>query len=265
MLNLFKLKRWAALFLAGFLPTIAFYIGMMYGIFIAIPCFIVSAVISILIASLILKNPFTSMLEGQGLLTFHIDSTGVVRPFLMALDQPYVRSKQGNTLIEDVYDRECVLSVAPPSKCGLLETKENAQGDKEIHIILNSNDFNKARFQMWQYPLLIYNGQLKSLVTKEFLSQNEKQAFSEHGILYLNRKMEELTSLIRDFGRYIVELSKPTTSIFKSKWFWIVIIFVGVVIAGLFGYPIIQQLMGKTGSSAISAISNAGGAAVIPQ
>lgn len=268
MLNVFKIKRYAGLFLAGFLPTISFYIGMMYGLFIAIPCFIVSSVVSILIASLIIKNPFTSMLEGKGLMTFHIDSTGVVRPFIMDLQQPYVKAQSGSQLIDDVYDRESVLQLSPAVQKGVfkVEETENAKsGDKEIHMILTSEEFNKARFQLWQYPLLIYNAQIKSLVTKEFLSQNEKQAFSEHGILYLNRKMEELTSLIRDFGRYIVELSKPKTSILKSKWFIAILIGVIVIIVGILGYPLIQQFLGKGGSAAFNAISKGGGAAVVPQ
>jgi len=254
MLNIFKIKRWAGIFVACFLPAISFYIGMMYGLLFGIGAFFISSIISIFASSMLLRNPFTQMLEGKGLLTLKIDSTGVIQPFIMSLHQPYVKSILNREKIDDVYDRETVLSTSPPLKMG--EVKINSETN-EIDIKLKTNEFNRARFQMFQYPTLIYNAQLKSLVTKEFISSREKEAFAEHGILYLNRKMEELTSQIRDFGRYIVEMTKPKTSLLKSKWIWIIIIGLMVFVAVMLGYPLIKEFMASSGiGNVFSGVTN---------
>lgn len=267
-LNVFRIKSYAALFAVGFLPTIAFYIGTMYHLLVGLACFLVASIVGILIGRLILKNPFTEMLEGSGIMTFHIDSTGIIRPFIMKMAQPFVRARIGNALVEDVYDRETVLQMTEPITGGTFIKQKTADGkDYEIDIKITTETFNKTRFAMFQYPVLLYNGQIKSLVTKEFLSSQEKVAFSEHGILYLNRKMEDLTSAMLNFGRYIVDLSKPKSDFLKSKWFMIIIIAVVIFVMVALGWPLLKQLMGSGGGSMLSAMGGIfkGGGAVVPQ
>ena len=62
----------------------------------------------------------------------------------------------------------------------------------------------------------------------------EKDTFAEHGVLYLNRKMEELTSVVRDFGRHVVETLKPKQSLFKNKWVIVIIIIFAVILLIIF-------------------------------
>lgn len=260
MINPFKIKKFAAFILAAFLPAITFYIGVVYYSFmIALIMLLFTSGLVLFLGSILISNPFRSMLEGKGLLVFNIDSTGVIRPFNVYLNQPYVKGKLGKDEVNDVYDRAAVASLAEPGKKG----GTGSWKDGKLNIELDENEFNKNRFGMYQYPVLIYNSQVKSLLTKDFLSDQEKSSFAEHGVLYLNRKMEELTSIIRDFGRYVVELTKPKDNIFQKAWFWIVIVVVIAIIIALFAKPLISTISG-TASNAGTAIQGASGA-VIPR
>lgn len=244
-INTFKIKKWAGLILTGFFPSICFFIGLkFYGFWVALIVLLVSIVAGVMLGNLFLKNPFSEMLEGKGLLVFNIDSTGIIRPFICGLTQPYIKGNLGKDDINDVYDRSAVLQLTHPKKAG--NATELKEGGLNIHI--TEDEFNKSRFGLFQYPVLLYNNQIKSLITKDFLSEMEKKTFAEHGILYLNRKMEELTGVLRDFGRYVVELTKPKSSIFQNKYFWIVVVVFIVILIILFAKPIITQLAGAGGA-----------------
>ena len=73
--------------------------------------------------------------------------------------------------------------------------------------------------------------------------------------------MEELTSVVRDFGRHIVELTKPQDSFLaRNKW---VIIIAGVLIGGLalmFAPAILEQIKAGFGGVGGSITKAAGGA-----
>lgn len=260
-LNVFVIKKYAALIMAAFLPVLAYTIGMVfYGFWIGFGLLVVMMIFSILLSNKLLANPFSAMVEGKGLLCLNIDSTGIIKPFILKVLQPYVAGKLGNTPINDVYNRSTVLSMANPVKEGTIQ-EENEGG---VTLRIDQEKFNQSRFGLYHYPTLIYNGQLKSLVTKDFLSEKEKSGFAEHGILYLNRKMEELTGVLRDFGRYVVELTKPKGSIFQNKWFWIVVV-VAVVILALLVAPTIIKQIGGMGGTVAEGFNTMKGAAVIPK
>lgn len=112
---------------------------------------------------------------------------------------------------------------------------------------------------MFHFPLLIYNSQIKSLITKEWLSEKEKDTLSEHSVLYQNIKLKDLTSVTRDFSRYIVELTKPVQGILKGKWGWIILIGALVLLALLFGKPIYNAVISGGGTLA-QTVTNTGGA-----
>lgn len=253
MLNWFSVKKWAALLVNILMPVIFFFVGIQfYGFWVGLGCLLVAGIVSFLLANMLLKNPFTEMIEGKGLLCINIDSTGVLRPFIVALNQPYIKGAlDKNTPVNDVYDRSAVLQMSNPLKTG----RASLMGDKiEIDLdgektTLSEKEFNAARFGLWQYPVLIYNNQIKSLVTKDDLSNTEKDSFAEHGVLYLNRKLEELTSTLRDFGRYIVELTKPKGSFIGSSWFWIIIVILFIVLGLLFARPLFNVISGAASSS----------------
>ena len=96
MMNPFKIKKWGALLFVGFFTTICFFIGIrFYNFQIALGTMMAGLLTSVLLGNLLLKNPFTSMLEGKGLLVLNLDSTGIIRPSIIGLDSPYIKGKMG--------------------------------------------------------------------------------------------------------------------------------------------------------------------------
>lgn len=246
MINAFKIRRYAAFSISGFTSVICFYIGLVYyGFLIAMGCMFMGLILGVVLGSLLIKNPFTMMMEGKGIMVLNLDSTGILRPSIVGLHSPYIRGKIGKKVINDVWDRSTVYQIAAPE-----QNKKKAEPDGKggIKIEIDERTYNKARFQLFHFPTLIWNDQINSLLTKDFLASMEKQTFAEHGVLYLNRKMEELNSAVRDFGRHVVELTKPVKSIFSSKWTWIIIFIVLVIMAVLFA-PAILNAMSSGGST----------------
>lgn len=323
-LNLYKVRVFGGLILGPLIAVIAFFVGLsFYGFLWGLVGMAIGLMISVLIGKLMIKNPFSDMLEGKGILALNVDSTGIIRPFVVAVQSPYIRNvKEG---VDDVFDREAVFQLAVPEnarvplqalesggvrvvldKKGMMKLKEiKADGflelnkdefrvleedKKKIRIALNpdkleelkartkenitildidEDEYNKGRFALFHYPCLLYNDQTQSIITKDFLAEQEKEAFAEHGILYLNRKMQELTSVVRDFGRAVVELLKPSSGLMTKWWVWIIIAVVVAIIIAMFAPAVINAVknMGGAGGGAVSSAVGAAkssGATITP-
>lgn len=274
------MKKYAALIMAGMLCTISFYIGVAIykNLLLALGLLAVGLLVSIVAGILLLRNPFTLLLEGKGILALDINSTGVIRPFIVTVTAPFIAAKYNGKMINDVFDRETVMQFAAPIKARM-QLEKTYDGKVKIQldeaelvklkqktkegfttIELTEKEYNSGRFALFHYPCIIWNSQVGSILTKDFLSEAEKTTFAEHTIIYLNRKMEELTSIVRDFGRYVVELTKPQGSAWGNKWVWI-IVGVGVVILGIIFLPSIIATIKGAGAPAAAAIKTAGSTA----
>ena len=177
MLNVYVLKKYALLFMSSILPTVTFLMVIMMGqsgLYAGIYA-VVIAILMIFVTSWALKNPFTNMLEGKGTLAVTLDSAGLLRFFNVAVVPPFVSGKLDGKEIEDIYDRAAVFNMMPPSKSGgtCYETKD------KLFIKLEKNDYEKGRMQVMHYPLFIYNKFIDSIVTKEFISDQEQAVFGK--------------------------------------------------------------------------------------
>lgn len=246
-LNTFILRKYAALTLNGLLTVVSFFVGLkFYGLFIGIGCMLVALLVGVFIASRLLQTPFSLMMEGKGILALNMDSTGVINPFIVSVQSPYMASWFNKKRISDVFDRNVVQQLAAPINNN---TPAQWTEDGKLVLTLDKDTYNKSRFALFHYPVLIYNEQINTFITKDFLSTLERQTFAEHGILYLNRKMEELTSALRDFGRHVIETLKPSESIFQNKWFWIIVaVFCGIMLV-LFGPSLLSAAKGSIGGA----------------
>jgi hypothetical protein len=260
MINLFIIRKWAALLFVGMFSAIGFAVGMIfYNFMIGLITLLVCLLVSVLGANLMLKNPFSDMLEGKGILVINLDSTGIMQFFNLSVQNPYIKGKFQGKEIQDVFNRDAVMQMIPPGKQqGVIMELDD---DKNVYLKINRNEFNRGRFGFNQYPVLIYNAHLKTLLTKDFFSANEKTAFAEHGLLFLNRKVEDLTTVMRDFARYVVESTRPLKAWFEKKNTIIVIIVVILligVLAFMFGPRIMQALQGGGLGTIGQAIGTAG-------
>jgi len=255
MITAYSIKKWASLSICSLIPMILFIVGdILKGLIWGIALFFLGMVLSLVASNLLIKNPFTNMLEGKGLIAVNLDSTGVLSFFNIRLENPRLLGKFYNQEIEDTFDRDAVFNFTPPDKKEgyALPTKDGG-----LIIKLNEKEVNKGRFTFMHYPLLIWNDQVKSLLTKDFFSDHEKHAFAEHQSLHLNQQMNGLTSTTRDFARYIVETLKPKMGFFNGKGGIIVIIIVVILIiilVALFAPKIIAMFGGGGGENVGAAV-----------
>lgn len=264
MFNVFVVKKWSSLLLSSFLGAIGFVVGnIYYGLWGGFGFFGGALLLSLVIGNALLKNPFSCLLEGKGILAITMDSTGILQPFIFHVMSPFMVAKLNGMPIRDVFDREAVFQMAEPKVSPRFAIPDGTGG---ISIDLSVQDFNESRFAMFHYPVILYNAQNNSVITKTDLAEMEKTSFAEHGVLYLNRQMEQLTSAIRDFGRYVVETLKPKTDFLKSKWVIIILVIFVVIMLALFG-PSIIETIGGVSSSGGDALATAtkSTAPVIPQ
>lgn len=247
MINAFKIRKITALLLMAFFPAVTYLILMTStkNQWYALGGFFVTTTIFYFLGSMLLKNAFSSVLEGDGILFIKLDSTGVLNLFVAKVQSPFIKSKINKNNVEDVFDRDAVFNITHPAKA---EIKIAENGDLDLHI--SKDEYNRARTQLYHLPVLIWNDQIKSFITKDFLSETENRAFTKHTLLYANRKLEELTSTMRDFARYFIELQRP--GILGNKWLWIILLVGLGILAALF-LPKILATMGVGGGAAAPA------------
>jgi hypothetical protein len=268
MFNPFVMKKYAALLSSAMLTTILFYVGVTYyGLLGGLGFMFIGMLLSALLGSVMLKNPFSEMLEGKGILAVNLDSTGVLRFFVTKLQAPYVVGDLNGNEVDDVFDRAAVVNIAHPVKAGRSGEIVDEHGQtKGFKIELTDEEYNKGRFALFQYPVIIWNEQIKSIITKDMLGDTEKDIMSEHSILYLNQKMKELTSAVRDFGRHVVENLKPKDRLLGNKWVIIIaVILIGILLL-VMAPKIITTLQGAAGpvSQAMGNVGSATGS-VMPR
>lgn len=264
MINPYVFRRIGALVMMGFVPALFWMIGItFFGFVYAIGFFILAVLVCFIFSTLLLKNPFTSMLEGKGILCFDFNSTGVIVPFLVSVQPPFVEGFLGKMRVKDIFNRSAVHMLATPEPAKSKLVIE----DNKYKFELDHETYNKARFALYHYPVLIYNRTLKTFLTKDYLSTAEKDAFAEHQALHLNLVLEDLSTKIRDFGRYIVELTRPQEGkgFVGSIWFYILIGLGLILMAVLLGPTVISTLKGSAASLGASAGSAIPSAPVTPR
>lgn len=237
-MNLFTVKKIMALVLAAFVPAAGMALGVFtFGIWYGVLFYVLALALILIISHFfLLSHPFFKMVEGRGLLTFVLDSTGLIKPIVVNLESPFLKGKFKKLNISDVFDRNTVFPMEAP-----IEADVKTDGDK--HIIIPRKNLTKKAFGFEGKPALFYNEQLKTFLDKDLLANLEQKLFSQHQVLLLNRRVEEQTSYLRDFHRYIVELSKPQKEWWQNKWLMAIVVIVGLIIVGVLLFPMIMQVI----------------------
>lgn len=235
-MNMYKTKRIITLLLGALFPAIVYELvrTLTNNIITAYIALLVSVLLSFLFSSLMLYNPFTAMIEGKGILTLTWDSTGVITPFLVNVDPPLIKGNFMGRLIKDIFDRKLVNRLSTPIVQNYGVKKEN---DGTITIKLDHEKYNNSKFQMYDVPVIFYNKNLNTTITKEMLSETESSTIAEHGIMYQNHLIKSLEANVAGFARHTVDVTqKIPGNILKSPFTWIIIIIL-IVIAGIFVLP----------------------------
>jgi len=258
----YSIKKTAVLIFSPVISAVMFFVGLEFYGFLWSFAFLAAGVgLGYVLGFFLLKNPFSDMLEGKGILCFNMDSKGIIRPFIVAVNPPYVKAKYKNRNIEDVFDKDAVQYFQAPEKMGVFTQlsstvkKPDGTKQKKMYNVLwfDEDKFNDARNALRQYPVLIYNEQIGSLMTKSFFKEKEDTTNAKHTILYANKKMQELNTNILNFARHVVDsATKPRGNILSNPIFWIIVVIAIVIIVAMFIPGTIDVVSGSMGGGLIT-------------
>lgn len=259
--NVYQIKKLVAFILVGGLPTLAYIAGSLYfkDMWYALGCFGGVWLVTILIGILLIKNPFSSMIEGNGILSLTLDSTGIIQPFISKLYAGgKVNGRLHGTDKNDHWDRNLTFMLGKP-----ITTKEPAIMTSDNKIVLPKEIFesremdykkySQSRFSLWHYPCLIWNEPIGTFLTKDSLSTTEKLMFAEHGAYAQNKTLVELDMQLRNFTRHIIDLLRPMLGVLRSPWFWVILIIIIGVLAVIFVPDLLTTFQGKSSETIAAA------------
>lgn len=236
MVRVFTIKKWGAFIVAGFLPSVLFLIALVsFGMFYGLLFFLTGLFLAVLVGSLVIKHPFLAVLEGKGLLACTIDSTGVIHFFSVSVKAPLIKGFFQDSKVDSVFNRDTIFDAKYP-----VDASASLDDEDNIVLRLPKKSFSKSMFAIDSMPVLLYNSVLGQFYTKQMLSNLETTTFVQHLTLYLSRKVDELSSSVRDFARYVVEQTRPKTSLLENKLFWVVMIVIVIIMVLLFAPAILD-------------------------
>jgi hypothetical protein len=269
-MNMYVGKKWVLMFLIGVIPSIIFIMCIFSGLGLVYSMMLVfiSALFMVFLASKMLRHPLTGLIEGKGMLTLTLDSTGFIESFLVSAEkQPFVRGIFKGKQVETMFDRDITQYLIPPQETRLVDaTMINSQGKavgtRKVMLMPTPEEKADYLFAFGSYPTFIYNKVLGTFLQKSLFSNFEQHTFVRHAVMYLLKKTEELSASVRDFARYIVEQIKPHKSFWEGKkWILYLLLIAAVIIFILLFLP---SILSTLGSGGISLPSVEGGGAVKP-
>lgn len=254
MINPYVIKKWGSLIVASLLPSFFFVLMMSsLGFLWAIIGMLVGALLAIMVGSMMLKNPFSDLLEGKGLLSLNLTSTGILQAFIMPFDKNFIRGYLNGEEVEDYFDRESTfLMNAPKKAASVVHKSENG----DLLFKVSNKELQDSRFAFNQYPVLIYNSMSNSFFSKKQLGDFEKKIISYNKLIFLTKKVEDLTVSVKNFARHIVDTLKPKKN-GGALPMWVMMIIIVVVIAF-----VVWMVISSGGAGAIGGAINAAGSSI---
>lgn len=259
MVNLYKVKKMVSLLILGMLPTFAFFMFMMFnfGIIYSIVVWVLMVVIGMLIFSVLTRHPLMSLIQGEGMLGLTFDSTGVIEPFLVKVNPPFIKGfMAGKKQVSSLFDRNAVFYMKNPQKADM-NFKNEDEDFKTYTLKIPKGKESQLTYMFQQYPTFIFNKNLDVFLTKDSLAKIETEGMIKHLVLYLKVKTEELTSIMRDFARYVIEMTKPKQPFLagKGKLLMIIAIIVAIIILIVLFAPSIINIIGPALNLGTSTVS----------
>lgn len=249
MINWFKVKKYLTFLLVSAIPLVIFFFSLLKlgDLIMAALAWLAATMLMMFVGSRLMRHPMMQMVEGDGLLGMTIDSTGLIQPFLIRVIPPFMHGRLGKKNVEDVWDRNATFYLKPPKE-GQLAVAEDDSGELYEVIVLGKagEDHNDKIFSFEGHLVFIFNKALNTFITKDMLAQLESRTMAKHVILYLSKRTEELTAMIRDFARYIVEQTKPKKFFGLGNWF-IVIVIVAILLIMILMFPAFLDIFSNAG------------------
>lgn len=236
------IKKWIAYILCGALPIMFFIMSILISgdLIIAYIMGIMGIIICAVMSNKLLHHPFSALVEGSGIVTLDVNSTGIIGCFISQMSNPPKIIGIMNRLkhVTDVYERDLVHTLFVPYK-GVLVDAVEVDVDSGEHIgkcqvlkMPEKNDYNKL-FSFEGKPTFIYNRNLDMYVGKDYLSRMETESTLQHSINHLLNLGKHLSENVDPFARYVVEMTRPKKSWLSGKMKWILIAIIVIMIVVL--------------------------------
>ncbi len=207
-------------------------------------CIVAAIVIGgviIAVGNRMLRHPMLNMLEGKGLLTFILDSTGLINLFNVVVDAPKMIGKKPgakNTDLNETYDVDIMHRIVFPKDAPLTmgyEISQDAKGkavlkEKMVLVLPDDEKRHDTLFKFESIPVFIYNKVMGQFVSRNLLANNEKDIQLKHNSLNILYKLADIGDQFRDFGRYAGELTKPKPAGLFAKMPWLKYVLIAAVI-----------------------------------
>ncbi|MFW6121188.1 MAG: hypothetical protein ACOC80_09870 [Petrotogales bacterium] len=257
MINLYVAKKWVLMFLIGVIPSVMLIVFALSGFDILTSMLIVMliALIMIFIANKMLRHSLTDLIEGKGMLTITLDSTGFIDTFIVHVkNQPFLQGIYQRKIKETMFDRDMAQYLIPPQKGRLvdavmLDANGQPAGTRKVLLMPTQEEKADYLFSFGSFPTFVFNKVLDTFMQKSVLSNFEQDTFVKHAVMYLLKKTEDLSASVRDFARYVVEQTRPKKSWLEGKR-WIIYLILAaaiVILIIMFAPGLIQAMEGAAG------------------
>ena len=236
-MNRYAAYRILSYVLAGMLPLLLYMVvSVMYGIPLAWTFAMVGVVMSLVIGRKMTNHPLINALEGKGILTLSIDSTGNIVPYICPVYRGKVLDPSGN---ETIFNRENLTYLYFPKVAGAKEVKvisDDGNVTTEYHIVIPKNIL-EYKFGFDGIPVFLWNENLQTFLPKDFLASFELATVKLSLVRGIDHKVSDLSSSIKNFARYVVDQIRPKKGIpFGGLAIGLIVIVIIVfVLAMMFG------------------------------
>lgn len=259
MFNPYVVRRHFANLLVGTLPLCAFVYGI-YTFGLNNALFMCASVLLVcMIASNKLTNhEFRDMLEGKGIITVKLESTGVFDFRVLQVANGRIFGDLWGKKVNEPYNPELLYTLYAPEnhKDGYAVVK--AKDGKDL-LWMDLSVFRSYKFGFKQYPMLVYNSVTKTLLTKGDLGDIEK-IIASHNVFVANERAKDLNKSLLDFSRAVVDKEFSLKNVELGKWL------IYLLIGGIIAFFVWQLFKGGGGaiSDAVSNVASIGGSVVNP-
>lgn len=244
-------KKVGAFISLGILPIVVLLIGILFGVPLiegAIAS-IFFALILVVVAFKFTDSPFLRMYEGSSFGVLTIDSRGKLDFFDVKLQSGrFVGEYDGKTITAPFMQSFFFRISDVFGKGKAVET-----GDK-LTIELEKQDYSKSLFKT-DFPILFWNRQLNSFVTKEWLQQGEKRDMIIALGYETRNQVQEYNKTASGITRMVVDMIGAKLKN-QSHILWILVIIIVAVLL-YFLWPQLSSALGGTINSATSAVGGA--------
>jgi hypothetical protein len=236
MVNLRKVKSYGSYFIASLIPLFALTATLIttYDLLIAVIISIIFLFPTIIIARNVSDTPLRRIDEGEGLMIIDLNSKGIIKTYTATIKSPFINIRTNEKEISTLYDRDASFSFELPED---IKQVQYVEKDGKKYLVMELPE-KKHYFQFENfYPTFIINTNAGFIYDKERIGKLEEKYMTKTDLNYLKVKLDELSAILRDFARYVVEQLKPKPSIFGNWIIWLIImLIIGLVLVMVMNY-----------------------------